>query len=265
MSRSNRPQQIQGAVEASTSNGRRETERISSAGTTGRTRRRLLTCITTTDTVEQTSYELTYCVGELRHKKPERPASLGEERLPRANANPPTDRPSSPPLVPREVLGPAPSDANHPAAAPRQPSNLPVPQPDGVQRPCVAKLQESLFALDDICMQDGQIRTQVEEIGRLLAAIRRKETDVVQKVRDVQRTRVAVETLYTSRLKLDHSLVGQGERDLQDTEDGPAARAEPPSNRKRPAEESDAGEAEEEAEAPSAKRLRAEQGSVRSV
>ena len=39
-------------------------------------------------------------------------------------------------------------------------------------------------------MRDGRIRVQVEEIGRLLAVIRRTESEVVQKVRDVQRTRV---------------------------------------------------------------------------
>ena len=58
-------------------------------------------------------------------------------------------------------------------------------------------------------MRDGRIRVQVEEIGRLLAVIRRTESEVVQKVRDVQRTRVAVENMFASRVKTDPSLLGQ--------------------------------------------------------
>ena len=58
-------------------------------------------------------------------------------------------------------------------------------------------------------MRDGRIRVQVEEIGRLLAVIRRTESEVVQKVRDVQRMRVPVENLFASRVKTDPSLLGQ--------------------------------------------------------
>ena len=58
-------------------------------------------------------------------------------------------------------------------------------------------------------MRDGRIRVQVEEIGRLLAVIRRTESEVVQKVRYVQRTRVSVENLFASRVKTNPSLLGR--------------------------------------------------------
>ncbi|KAM5542937.1 hypothetical protein V8D89_003321 [Ganoderma adspersum] len=270
----NVPQQIQGAAEqrnadSSTSNDRRETERINTQ-TIEPSKRRLLTKPKAMAAKRKTEPKATEEVdhaaaiaaqraalhlpiivgereGEPNYKKPnERPASPREPQQP--SADPEDDgRERRVPLAPRAVpdVDEGPSDGNPP----------PAPLPEGAFRPCVGRLQETLFALDDICMRDGRIRVQVEEIGRLLAVIRRKESEVVQKVRDVQRTRVAVENLFTSRVKVDPSLLGQGQKDPQsaDSEDG--ARTEPAPRRKRRAEESDAGRAPEEAQRASPKRV----------
>ena len=138
--------------------------------------------------------EFTYRAGEPNYKKPnEQPAS---PRSPRQSSADPEedDRTRRIPLAPRAV----PDGAEEPA-----------PPPEGAFRPCVGRLRETLLALDEICMRDGRIRVQVEEIGRLLAVIRRTESEVVQKVRDVQRMRVPVENLFASRVKTDPSLLGQ--------------------------------------------------------
>ena len=135
--------------------------------------------------------EFTYRAGEPNYKKPNgKPASPRSPQQP--SADPEDDhRTRRIPLAPRAVPDVAEEHA---------------PLPEGAFRPCVGRLQETLLALDEICMRDGRIRVQVEEIGRLLAVIRRTESEVVQKVRDVQRTRVAVENMFASRVKTDPAL-----------------------------------------------------------
>ncbi|PIL33421.1 hypothetical protein GSI_04043 [Ganoderma sinense ZZ0214-1] len=146
--------------------------------------------------------------GEPNYRNPGQPSSQAENRQQGDDA--PREHPSA--LADAQQPGPS-TDANHRNVVEEPPFRVvPGPLPEGVPRPSIARLQEILFAIDDICEYDGHIQSEVADIENLIMEIRHREAEVARKVRNVQRTRITVEKLYASRVRVDPWLIGQGKR-----------------------------------------------------
>nr|VWO97248.1 Uncharacterized protein [Ganoderma boninense] len=216
--------QTTGDADASASNERRDTERIT-ARTVAKAKRRLRTkpekrparakgAAEEKHTEAAVPFEQIVVgerEGEPNYKKPGQSSSQDENRNTNTGDDAPSEHPS-PVADARAVQNPRDAQAQAQAQAQAEaPPFVPEPLPRGAHRPYVPRLEEVLFGLDGICVYDAQMQAQVDDIGRLIMVLRHKEAEVAQKVRDVQRTRIVVEKLYTSRVKLDPSLIGQGD------------------------------------------------------
>ena len=102
-----------------------------------------------------------------------------------------------------------------------EPPFVPEPLPKGAHRPSIARLHEVLFGIDNIGRYDGHIRSEIADIGNLIMDLGRKEAEVAQKMRDAYRTRTALEKMYTSRVRLEPWLIGQGKRESRREEQQP--------------------------------------------
>ncbi|PIL33412.1 hypothetical protein GSI_04034 [Ganoderma sinense ZZ0214-1] len=205
--------------------------------------------------------------GEPNYRKPGQQSSQAENRQQGDDA--PREHLSA--LAGAQQPGPSAADANHSDVVEEPPFRVvPEPLPEGVPRPSIARLQEILFAIDDICEYDGHIQSEVADIENLIMEIRHREAEVARKVRNVQRTRIAVEKLYASRVRLDPWLIGQGKRRSESESESETAREEQPEvaedqlsrkslvKGKRRADDSAAAPAEDEEARPRAKRGRSQ-------
>ena len=91
---------------------------------------------------------------------------------------------------------------------------------NGIYRPSIVQLQETILALDELYEKDAVIRAKVADMQRLLDTVHQKELVVCRKIKDLQKTRLAVEALYVANVKANPALIGQNDVERDEARGG---------------------------------------------